>query len=172
MGVKNNKVTNANVYLNGRSFLGRAASISLPLIKSIDSDHDALGMFAKVEYAAGIDKMETDIKWNSFYKEVLEQTSDIYTSVPLQVRTHIETYEGGSRVEETPVVIYLNIRPKEIPLGSFEQQTNVDLTGKFAVTYIKIELDGVNKLEIDAEANIYKVNGADRLAAYRASLGI
>jgi uncharacterized protein len=172
MSVQINRVTNANVYVNGANFLGRAEEINLPAIKSTDSEHKALGMFGKLEYSSGIDKLEADIKWNSFYPEVVKIFADIYSGIKLQVRTHIETYEGNSRVDEKPVVIYLSGRSKEHAGGNFKAQDNVELSNKLAVTYYKLEIDGEELIEIDVESNIYRVNGVDKLAAYRNSLGI
>ncbi len=39
-----NRVCNANVYLDGTSFLGRAESVDLPNIKHKFAEHKALGM--------------------------------------------------------------------------------------------------------------------------------
>jgi P2 family phage contractile tail tube protein len=48
----------------------------------------------------------------------------------------------------------------------------VELETDFAVYYCKLEIDGEAIVEIDVLANIYKVAGVDKLAKYRANLGI
>lgn len=42
---------------------------------------------------------------------------------------------------------------------------------KFSATYIKQVVDGNDVLEVDAMANIYKVNGVDKLDLYRTNIG-
>ena len=58
-----NKLTNANVYMNGINLLGRAEEVQLPQIKHKMAEHKALGMIGSAEFFAGIDKLECKIKW-------------------------------------------------------------------------------------------------------------
>ena len=44
-----NRITNANIYVNGNSLLGRAEEIKLPDISAIMQEHKALGMVGKIE---------------------------------------------------------------------------------------------------------------------------
>ncbi|WP_027809960.1 phage major tail tube protein, partial [Burkholderia cenocepacia] len=53
-----NRITNANIYVNGNSLLGRAEEIKLPDISAIMQEHKALGMVGKIELPAGFDKLE------------------------------------------------------------------------------------------------------------------
>ncbi|HJT73282.1 MAG TPA: phage major tail tube protein, partial [Chitinophaga sp.] len=89
-----NKCTNANVYLNGVSYMGRAEEITLPDIQPKMVDHKALGMVGESELPAGLQKMSAKIKWNAIYPDVMKTTHNVFTSVRLMVRTSIETYEG------------------------------------------------------------------------------
>ncbi|STJ83855.1 phage major tail tube protein [Escherichia coli] len=63
-----NRITNANIYLDGTNLLGRAEEVKLPDVSMIMQEHKALGMVGKVELPAGFDKLEGEIKWNSFYR--------------------------------------------------------------------------------------------------------
>ncbi len=167
-----NRLTNANVYVDGNSLLGRAMEINLPDIKAKMSDHQALGLQGMIELPSGIDKLEAKIKWNSLYPEVLRKTGNPYKAVKMMVKASIENYEGGDLVGRQAVTTYLTGQFKQIPLGSFKQNDNVELESGIAVTYIKQEIAGEVVLEFDAMANILKVNGVDILAEYRANLGI
>ncbi|MZQ57783.1 phage major tail tube protein, partial [Escherichia coli] len=42
-----NRITNANIYINGNNLLGRAEEIKLPDISMIMQEHKALGMVGK-----------------------------------------------------------------------------------------------------------------------------
>lgn len=166
-----NRVTNANVYINGASMLGKAEEIDLPKIAAKMVEHKALGMQGAFELPAGIDKMEARIKWNAVYPDAVALMADPYTTVSLQCRSSLETYTGASRTGQTAMVVWLRGQFKEVPMGNFKQHDNVEMDSRLTVTYVKMEIGGQPILEFDAIANILKVNGVDKLAEYRANIG-
>ncbi len=167
-----NRLTNANVYLNGTSLLGRAEEINLPAIKHKLAEHKALGMVGVAEFFAGIEKMEAKIKWNSFYSDVMKAAANPLKTVNLQVRSSLESYTAQGRTAEVPVVCYLTAAHKDFPMGNFKQHDNVEVESNLTVYYCKLEINGEVILEVDVLANLYKVDGQDILAQYRANLGI
>ena len=166
-----NRVTNANIYMDGTSFLGRAESIDLPEVNFKFTEHKALGMVGTSEFFAGIDKIEGSIKWNSFYIEVMRKIANPVKTIQLQARSSLETYNSQGRVQEVPVVTFLTVAFKTIPSGKYKQHDNVELDSKFAAYYVKQTVGGVDVAEIDVLANIAKINGVDILATYRANIG-
>jgi P2 family phage contractile tail tube protein len=166
-----NRVTNANIYINGNSFLGKAEEIDLPKITAKMAEHKALGMAGSIELPAGFDKMEARIKWNSFYKDAMVMMANPYEVVSLQCRSSLETYTAAARTGEAPVVVFLKGQFKSVPTGNFKQHDNVEMESNLAVTYVKVEIDGQPVVEFDAIANIYKVDGIDILAQYRSNIG-
>lgn len=66
MGIQINRLTNANIYVDGNNLLGRAAEINLPQLKAKMSSHPALGMQFEFELPSGFEKMEAKVKWNAF----------------------------------------------------------------------------------------------------------
>lgn len=166
------KLTNANVYLDGASLLGKAEEIDLPNITHKLAEHKALGMIGTPEFFSGIDKMEARIKWSSLYADVLKKASNPTKTVQLQVRASLETYEASGRTGEQPVVVFLTAQFKNIPTGNYKQHENSEFESSLTVFYVKMEIDGAEIMEVDVLANIYKVDGVDVLANYRANLGI
>lgn len=166
-----NRLTNANIYIDGKSHLGKAEEVSLPDIKNKMSEHKALGMVGSAEFFAGIDKMEAKIKWNSMYADVLKKMANPTTALQLQVRANLETYESAGRTAQTPVIAYITGMPKNFPGGNFKQHDNVEQESMLNVTYYKLEIGGDVVIEIDVLANIYKVDGVDILAQYRENIG-
>lgn len=173
MSLSVRKLENANVYdaVLG-SLLGRASEVELPSITAIMSDHEALGMNAKLELPTGIDKLEAKIRWNSQYPDAVKRYGSVYDSVQLQVRSSSAIYEGGSRTEEQPVVVFLRGTPKMVAGGTFKQNAFEGAETDLNVTYFRLRINGEDLVEIDALNNIYKVAGVDKLAQYRANLGI
>ena len=166
-----NRVTNANVYMDGNNMLGRAEEIKLPDISAIMQEHKALGMIGKIELPAGFDKLEGEIKWNSFYPETAKAMANPFRTVSLQCRSSVERYSSQGRIEELPLVTFLTVSFKKNPLGTFKQHENADFSSGFSCTYIKQMLDGEELLELDYMANIFKVDGEDILADYRYNVG-
>lgn len=171
MSIQINRLTNANIYVNGNNLLGRAEEINLPALKSKMSEHKALGLQFGMELPSGFEKMEGKIKWNAFYEDVFDKFANPYQGLQLQVRSSLEVWEGGALTAQKACVVYMTVQPKGFPLGNFKQNDNVELESEIAITYIKLEIDGVEKLEADAMANIFKVNGVDQFAAYRNNIG-
>lgn len=166
-----NRLTNANIYIDGKSLLGRAEEVNLPVVKHKMSEHKALGMVGMMEFFAGIEKMEAKIKWNSFYVDVMKKMGDPTTALQIQVRSSLEVYTSNGRTEQQPVVCYMTGIPKDFPMGNFKQHDNVELESNLNVIYCKLEVNGENIMEVDVLANIYKVDGVDLLAQYRTNIG-
>lgn len=166
-----NRVTNANVYMDGSSMLGRAEEIKMPDVSAIMQEHKALGMVGKIELPAGFDKLEGEIKWNSFYPEAGKAMANPFRTVQLQCRSSVERYSSQGRIEELPLVTFLTVMFKKNPLGTYKQHENAEFSSSFTCTYIKQVLDGEELLELDYMANIFRVNGEDILEDYRSNVG-
>ena len=166
-----NRLTNANIYMDGTNLLGRAEEIQLPQIKHKMADHKALGMVGSAEFFAGIDKLESKIKWNALYPEVLKKAANPFKTVQIQARASLETYNNMGKLAEVPAVAYLSGTFKEFPLGNLKPQENAEYETTMSVNYAKLVVNGDEIFEIDVLANIYKVDGVDILAVYRANIG-
>jgi len=172
MAISVNRVTQANIYLTGTgSLLGRAEEVSLPDVKAKMSEHKAIGMVGSLELPSGIDKMEMKIKWNAIYPDTMKKFNDIFTARKLQIRGSVESYTAEGRTAQVPAKCFVTVLPKNIPLGSFKQHDNVELEQMFTVTYFKLEVGGDPITEVDVLNNIYRVDGVDLLATFRANLG-
>lgn len=171
MAVSVNRITNANIYLAGGSQLGKSEEIKLPDIAMKMVEHKALGMVGSIELPAGIDKMTGEIKWSSFYKDIMKQVADPYSFLSLMVRANVETFGAGGRVAQVPMVVFLTVAFTKLPLGAFKQHDNAEFTSPFACYYVRCVMDGEDIVEFDALSNIHKVGGVDLLAAYRANAG-
>ena len=166
-----NKLTNANVYLNGTNLLGRAEEIELPQIKHKMAEHKALGMIGSAEFFSGIDKMECKIKWNALYTDVLTACANPFEAAMIQVRASLETYNGTGRIAEVPAIAFITGTFKEFPLGNIKPQENAEYETTMAVTYAKLVVDNQIIFEIDVLENIYKVNDVDVLNRFKQNIG-
>jgi uncharacterized protein len=165
------RVTNANIYLDGNSLLGRAEEIELAWPKAKMVDHKGLGMFGTAEFPAGIDKLEAKVKWSSIYSEVL-QTISIFASHQFQVRASVEQYTSQGRTAELPFIGLMTAQFKDGGPLRFKQHEQVDFPTTLVVYHCEYYHGGVQYLLYDVLANIYVVNGVDQLAGFRANLGM
>lgn len=166
-----NHLTNVNLYMNGSSLLGRAEELELPQVKHKMQEHKALGMVGTAEFFSGIEKMETKIKWASYYPEVARVVANPFRTVQLQGRGSLETYTGQGRVAEVPLVVMLTAAPNDFPLGTYKQHERVVPESNLSLYYAKLEIDGQHIFEFDVLNNIYKVAGEDVLTTYRLNIG-
>lgn len=166
-----NRLTNANIYVNGSTMLGKAEEVSLPAVKFMMAEHKALGMIGKMEFPSGIDKLEAKIKWNSFYADAMKTFGSPFKNLQIQVRANLETYDSTGRSTQVPVICYITAAAKDFPMGNFKQHDNVELESNLSVYYVKLAINGGSIVEIDVLANIWKVDGVDQLSTYRANLG-
>lgn len=171
MSIQTNRLTNANVYVNGNNLLGKAEEVDSPKLMAVMSEHKALGMIGKREYPAGFDKMEMRIKWNAVYPDVMKTFGNIFKAIKVQIRSNLEIWEGGDRINQVPVVIYATVQSKGVPMPNSKPNDNAEQESSLSCTYVKMEINGANVIEFDAEANIYRVDGVDLMKEYRDAIG-
>lgn len=167
-----NRLTNANVYMDGANLLGKAEEVTLPDLVPLMSEHKALGLAGKFELpTGGVDKMGAKIKWNAIYSEVLKLAADPFTARHFQIRGSIDQWVGGSRVMESPYVVFMTATFKKLPLGGFKPHENVELESELNVTYIKVMVDGETVCEFSTFGNVWKAGSEDLLAGHAANVG-
>jgi uncharacterized protein len=164
------RITNANIYLDGASLLGRAEEVELAFPKAKMVDHKGLGMFGTGEFPAGIDKLEAKVKWISVYETVMQSIS-IFASHQFQIRASKETYTSQGRTAEVPFVGLMTAQFKDGGPLNFKQHEQVDFPTTLVVYHCEYYIAGVQYLLYDLMANMYVVNGVDQLAQFRANIG-
>jgi uncharacterized protein len=165
------RVTNANIYLDGASLLGRAEEVELAWPKAKMVDHKGLGMFGTAEFPAGIDKLESKVKWSAIYSEVLPAMS-IFQSHQFQIRASVEQYTSQGRIAELPFIGLMTAQFKDGGPLNFKQHEQVDFPTTLVVYHCEYYLAGVQYLLYDVLANMYVINGIDQLANFRANIGV
>jgi P2 family phage contractile tail tube protein len=171
MGITAHKISNANIYLDGRDFIAKAEEVDLGTIKAVMSDFQGLGMIGLIELPDGLDKLEGKIVWNSLYKDAAVKFANPLKSLQLQCRSNVQIFNNGGLVDEKPLVTTLTIMPKEYKLGSFKPRDPSKFEMAFTATYARQVLDGQEILLLDYLANIFRVNGQDQLTRYRQNIG-
>lgn len=166
------QIRNANVYIDGTSYMGKAREVQLPEIKQKMNENKALGMFGTKKLPAGLEALESRIKWASWLPEVMKKAANPYKPVDIMVRGNYETYSSAGIATEQPAICYMKATFQNIPLGTIQQNENVEVETQLAVDYLKLVVNGVELFEVDIDNNIYIVDGVDLLRQFRQNLGI
>lgn len=171
MDISVNRITNANIYMDGTGLLGRAEEIQVAQPHHRMVDHKALGMAGVAEFWAGVEKLEARIKWASLYPEVLAAAASPFVSHSFQVRGSLEQYTSQGRTAELPVVYLMTGVFKDAGGFTFRQHENVDSASVVTVYHSELYVSGTQIHLYDVLANIYVVNGVDQLAQFRSNVG-
>src|SRR5574343_1348878 len=126
-GIRIKKISNANVYVNGTSWLGCVSEAQIPEVAATMTDHKALGMLGKIQLPTGYEAMEATLKWSSFDADAMRLMGNSYEARQYQLRGSVDVYTGGSRTAEEPAVITLTAQAKNFPAMTFTQNEAVEL---------------------------------------------
>ena len=170
MDISVNRITNANIYMDGIGLLGRAEEIEVAQPRQKMIDHKALGMVGTAEFWAGVEKLEAKIKWASLYPEALAAAGSPFVSHSFQVRGSLAQYTSQGRSGELPVIYLMTGVFKDAGAFVFKQHENVDTTSVISVYHSELYIGGSQIHLYDVLANIYVVNGVDQLSQFRANL--
>lgn len=166
------RISQANVFLDGGSYLGRASEVKLPEVKFAMTEHKALGLFGALELPSGLEKMEAELTMTGLFADFQKAAANPFDAVNLQVRATQETYSGPGRIAQDAVILFLLGTFKSVPMGTFKQNEPVDVKATMSITYARLEIAGQVIFEVDVFNNIFKQNGADLMETYRANLGL
>lgn len=170
MGIKINKLTNANIYINNVNLIGRAEEVTLPDVAYKMVEHNGLGMLGSVEFFSGIEKMEASIKWGAIYEEVAE-LADPFKVQNFELLGNLQTWHTDGLLQETSYKVYMKASFKNFPAGMFKARENVDMSTKMNVFAINVEIGAVSVFEFNAMTNKLTVNGQDLTKNFTTNIG-
>jgi len=164
------KVLNANVYIDGNNFLGKAREVRLPTVSVQKTEHRPLGTFATIALPQGIERMEIGIIFETFNADAFKRTNP-FSAVNLTIRAVQQEYDAhGNLVTNKQVRVYAKGSFRSAELGNVTAQESGTRTLTFDLNYYKLEIAGQVIHEIDPLNSIYIVNGKDLLATARTML--
>ncbi|MBQ4358968.1 MAG: phage major tail tube protein [Proteobacteria bacterium] len=170
--VQRDKLINYTVFVEGNRKLG-TADITLPTISYNTDTLSGAGIAGEVDMPTlgHTDSMEVEINWRIV-------TGDLAVLIEprghnLEFRGSNQIYdEGNNEFKTSPVVVSVRALPKEGSLGKLEAMSTADASNTLEVTYLKVEIAGETKIEIDKLNFIHMINGTDYLASVRSDLGL
>lgn len=167
-----NAIYNANVYVNGNSQLGRASQFKLPDISVGQTETKGLGLVGSVKLPSGIEALEGEITWNSFYPDVFTKVYNPFKACQLMVRANVQAFNASGLAAEAPMVVTVMATFSKNPLGIYKPKEKAEFASTFQATEIHQTVAGREVLYYNAFTNQYRVNGVDMLAQMRANIGM
>ena len=166
-----NTIFNANVYVNGNSQLGRASELKLPEIEISQDEYKGLGLVGTIKLPSGVEALEGEITWNSFYPDAFVQVYSPFKSVQLMVRANVQVFNASGLAEEVPMVTMVTATFSKNPLGTYKPKEKAEFASTYQATEIRQTIGGRETLYFNAFTNEYRVNGVDQLAKFRRNIG-
>jgi uncharacterized protein len=151
--------------------LGRAAEVDLPHPKSKMVDYKGLGMIGDLELWAGIDKLESTIKWASYDPTVLSQIVNPLAAIYVLVMGNVTQYTSGGVQAQIPVIYVMGGIFKDPGAASVKKMEQSELSSHVTIYHAEEYIGGVQVFLYDVFSNQYIVGGQDILAQYRQNLG-
>ena len=159
------KINEYNAYLDGTKMIGVAASVTRPEVNMKTSTVSGVGVNGELDSPTigQFESMEQEIQFNPLYSSAIDMHSPL-TPENLTLRASQQVYDkqGGYNFKGLRVVEIGRV--KKCNPGKVEKGEAMEATVTLELTYLMIEVDGQQLLEVDKLNGIYKVNGTDMLA--------
>ena len=163
------KINDFNAYLDGTKMIGNGASMDLPEINMKTSTIEGGGISGEIDSPTigQFESMEQVVQFNTLYSSAMDMLSPTKT-VNLTFRAAQQVYDktGGYTFKGLRVVEVGRV--KSFKPGKIEKGETMEAEVTLELTYIMIEVDGKQLVEVDKLNSVYKVNGVDMLAEINA----
>ena len=118
--------------------------------------------------ARGMEKLEAELTFSEYDHELFRLFGLVDgNAVAITVRGAIQ-----SSGEAEPVVINLRGSFKELDAGTWTAGDKATLKCMITARYYKLNINGEDIIEIDAENMVRVINGVDQLASVRSAIGV
>lgn len=171
-GINIAKISNARVFLEGRSLVGMAEMVTgMGFPRAKFDDFKALGLLSTMKLFSAYEQPEVKIKWTSIYKEVASTLYDPLHTKRIQIRASQEIYSSSGLVKSVPLVAEVDGFFTDNGEASVEQGTAVTHESTITVNYSKLTINNFLAYEYDVTTNIFRVGGQDIFAQIFANMG-
>lgn len=168
---KLNAIYNANVYIDGNNLLGKAAEITAPEIEFTMDEVTGLGLFGTIKLPSGMEALEAEVTWNSFYPEVAARSRNPFKSAQLMIRSNLQTFDAAGLEKEVPMVTTMTGTFGKDALGAFKPKEKAEFSSTFQVNEVRQVADGRELFYYNAFTNAMRVDGQDVLSQMRKNIG-
>lgn len=171
MNIVPEKGINFSVYLDGQDMLGVAEG-ELSNLGAMTSEVKGAGIagVADTIVLGHFNSLGLSLTWRNTTRDFARLAAHVTHNLDLYA-AHQDYNAGLGMYVEKSIHYFVKAIPKTSTLGNLVVGDGTGTKTEFEVVYLKLEIDGVEKIELDKFNYIYKVEGVDYLAGVRAALG-
>ena len=155
---------------SGLAYVGDALSVTPPKLGRKFEAARPAGLDREVDIDMGGEKLEMEATYAAPMRDILRQYG--MTDVAGVQLNYVGTYVNDETGAMDTVEITTRGRHQEIDFGESKPGEMGEFKVKTSLVYYKLEINGVEEIEIDVLNMIERVGGVDRLADRRAAIGI
>ncbi len=159
---------NMNLFNEGRSWLGEVAAVTIPTLTRKLEEYRGAAMDGPIKYDMGGEALEQEATYGGPMRDILRQFG--HTSASGVYQRFVGFYQDDSTGTTHTVEITTRGRHEELEFGEQKPGEPGEFKVKSALTYYRLEWDGVTEIEIDRIGMVFMVGGVDRLAEQRAAI--
>lgn len=159
-------IRNFNAFVDGISYFGKATEAKLPQPKIMTEAHRGAGMDGSVGIDMGTEALAAQV---SFAEHMPELITHFGSGTRLVLRPAQVSPDG---IDTDTIIATIGGLVTEAGSGDLKSGTNAPLTLIWDVRYYRLEMNGVELIEIDKVAGIRRIRGVDQLANIRRAMGV
>lgn len=161
---------NFMLFNEGNVYQGEAKSVTLPTLTRKMEEWRGGGMNGPGKMDMGMEALELEATFGGPMRDILRQWG-VARMDGVYMR-FVGSYQRDDTGSVDTVEVIVRGRHEEIDMGDAEAGEVSEFKVKTAVAYYKLVWNGRTDIEIDFANMIETINGIDRTAELRASLGI
>jgi P2 family phage contractile tail tube protein len=159
-----------NLFLNGENFVGQVTEVTLPKLSRKMEGYRGGGMNGEVDVDLGMEKLEMAFTCGGMMREIL--LSFGAATHDAELLRFAGAYQREDSEEVDAVEVTVRGRHKEIDMGDAKSGDDTEFKVSSSLSYYKFEMNGETLIEIDVVNMIENIGGMDRLAKFRAAIGL
>lgn len=172
-GIIPEKLINYNLFVDGSRSESAIVDVDLPDVQFMSENITGAGIAGEIESPTlgHTSPLNMTLNIRTLIDEDFKYLEP--RAYSLEIKAGMQSYnqsEGKIQVKKLSVMV--KGIPKGFSLGKASVGKPTDSKREFAVTYLKVEYEGKEVLEIDKTNMIFKVNGTDFLVDLRAAMGM
>lgn len=166
------KSINFKVYLEGGDLLGIAEG-TIPNLEAMTSEVKGAGIAGTLDtpVLGHFNSTTLSLTWRTVTDDFIKLSAHVTHNLDLYAS--LQRYDAGLGIYRTEQLhVFVKAIPKTTTLGNLTVGDAMDTQMEMEIPYMKIELDGRERIEMDKLNYIFKVDGIDYLAQVRNDLGM
>lgn len=156
------KLKNCTGHIDGENYLGVIGEFEEPKLALATDDWRGGGMLGPIKIDMGLEGMQATLSMGG-HEAALVRKFGTTSAEGVRVRL-VGAYQADDGSAAQAVECYIGGRFSEIDLGKSKPGDNTEHKYTVPLVYYRRVVDGIEEIEIDLIAGVFRVDGVDRYA--------